>query len=389
MKKIIASAVGIMMVGGVAVTNASAVENIFGGYWRTRVSAKSDFKQTDDSFQSANTRTRLYYTAKFSDNFKFVNKFEHDTVWGDDVAGDIGSDGKGMFEIKNVYADFTLGAINTKMGIHGGSIARGFLFDADHSGITVTGDFGNVSVPLMWIRVHDEYKADVGYNEDIFAVKPKIKLGDSGSITPFLAYHGADGAGSDIDQIYLGTDVDLTFGDVKTWGTFIYQSGTNEAGEDNAGYLAAAGGSVSVINGEIFYATGDDSPMDGDNDAFVGLPGQSYWAWSEIMGYGTLDSGGVSNGSPGDLISNIFAVKVGVKVKPVDKWTLSADLWYAQLAEEDVNGNDELGTEIDLKATYKVMDNLNLDLVGAYLFAGDATGEEDPTEIGARLSLSF
>ncbi len=79
----------------------------------------------------------------------------------------------------------------------------------------------------------------------------------------------------------------------------------------------------------------------------------------------------------------------------MDKWTLSADLWYASLAEENALGNDELGTELDLKATYAVMDNLNLDLVAAYLFAGDATAPdgltnlEDPVEIGARLSLSF
>ena len=36
MKKIIASAVGLMLVGGVAVTTAQAVESQFGGYWRTR-----------------------------------------------------------------------------------------------------------------------------------------------------------------------------------------------------------------------------------------------------------------------------------------------------------------------------------------------------------------
>jgi hypothetical protein len=43
--------------------------------------------------------------------------------------------------------------------------------------------------------------------------------------------------------------------------------------------------------------------------------------------------------------------------------------------------------------TYALMKNLNLDLVGAYLFAGDATysgkGESNPYEIGAQLSFSF
>jgi hypothetical protein len=43
--------------------------------------------------------------------------------------------------------------------------------------------------------------------------------------------------------------------------------------------------------------------------------------------------------------------------------------------------------------TYSLMKNLNLDLVGAYLFAGDATykgtNSKDAYEIGARLSFSF
>ena len=43
MKKIIASAVGLMLVGGVAVTTASAVESQFGGYWRTRMFFQDNF----------------------------------------------------------------------------------------------------------------------------------------------------------------------------------------------------------------------------------------------------------------------------------------------------------------------------------------------------------
>jgi len=39
--------------------------------------------------------------------------------------------------------------------------------------------------------------------------------------------------------------------------------------------------------------------------------------------------------------------------------------------------------------TYKLMENLNLDVVAAYLSAGDATGKEDPVEIGTQLSFKF
>lgn len=392
MKKIIVSAIGIIMIGGVTTTTASAVENVFGGYWRTRIFSQSDFSGTSSSFNRADNRTRLYYTAVFNDDFKFVNKFEFNTNWGDDNGGDIGADGTSIFRIKNSYSDFTLGNVHTKLGIHAGVLARGFMFDDDFSGATVTMNFGNVSVPLIWARVNGEYVSEAEVDEDILSAMANIEVGDAGKITPYLVYHGSNGV-SELESFYLGVDADMKFGDAKTWGTLIYQGGTAENGDDNKGWLAAIGGSVNVVHGRFFYATGDDNPSDGDNDEFAGVPGRSYY-WSEIMGYGIFDNT-VSAGSPADRISNIFAVNVGVKAKPMDKWTLSADLWYAQLAEENTLGNDELGTEIDLKATYKVMDNLNLDLVAAYLFAGDATAEtgmineEDPVEVGARLSLNF
>ena len=48
-----------------------------------------------------------------------------------------------------------------------------------------------------------------------------------------------------------------------------------------------------------------------------------------------------------------------------------------------------LGIELELKATCMLLDNLKLDVVAAYLMAGDATGDEDPIELGAQLSFSF
>ena len=95
-------------------------------------------------------------------------------------------------------------------------------------------------------------------------------------------------------------------------------------------------------------------------------------------------------------ISNIWAVNIGASLKPVEKLKLTGDLWYASLVEDDpVTDEKTLGFEIDLAADYQLVEGLNLRLVGAYLFADDATAttaagnEDDPYEIGAQLSLSF
>jgi outer membrane protein W len=109
------------------------------------------------------------------------------------------------------------------------------------------------------------------------------------------------------------------------------------------------------------------------------------------MGYGIVDNQ-VSNNSCADKISNIMALNIGASMSPMDKLTVGADIWYAMLAEDEVvNGSKEdyLGTELDLSASYEVMDNLTLDVVAAYLFAGDATGDEDPMQLATQLSFSF
>ncbi len=385
MKKIIASAVGLVMVGGVAVTAASAVENQFGGYWRVRSYVMDNFDGKDSaSVWVTDSRTRLYYTAKFNDDFKFVNKFEFNTRWGDNNGGDVGADGTKIWKIKNSYADFTLGAVHTKLGIQAAAVARGFIFDDDFSGINLSANLGTVSPTFVYIAVDDENVAGNTADSSISAVIVPIKVSDAVSVTPYFVYHTI--SGQETDNFYIGADVDLKMDAVSGWGTFIYNGGTVND-NDNSGFLVAGGVNAGIAHGQAFYATGDDDANDTDNDQFVSAPGQCYY-WSEIMGYGTFDAA-ASAGSPAGNISNIIAFNGGVTVKPVDKLTLSGDVWYAMLAEEDANGNDELGLELDGKAKYALMDNLNLELVFAYLFSGDATGPEDVLEAGARISLSF
>lgn len=390
MKKIIASAVGLMMFGGVA-GSAFAVENQFGGYWRTRFFVQDEMTQ-DGSYARVDNRTRLYYTAKFDDNFKFVNKFEFNSNWGDDEGGDIGADGD-TFRIKNSYADFTLGTVNTKLGIQAAVLARGFLFDDDFSGIVVTPQFGNVSLPVGYIAVQSEDGGNADFDEALGFIKADITISDNMSVSPYFIYWGA-GEGTDVDSLdvgdwnayYVGADLDMKLDMGSVWGTLIYNGGEYGDGDIN-GFLVAAGANIGLVHGQAFYATGDDDAADVDTDAFLSAPGQSYY-WSEIMGYGVFDNE-VSTSAPGDKISNVTALNAGVTIMPMDKLKVTGDVWYAMLAEENDDGEDELGLEFDGKVTYAIMDNLSADFVLAYLVAGDATGDEDVIEGGVRVSLKF
>jgi len=431
-----------------------AIEHVFGGYWRTRFYSQGDFSgQTDDVNRSAletdpetgllvgtsgnidtsrvDTRTRLYYTAKFSDNFKFVNKFEMDAVWGEDPTGggygDIGADGIKV-EVKNSYIDWMMGPHDFRVGVQDFLLAKGFLFSDDAAGAKLIFNVAEgIYLPLIWVRFFEGGSGEFYSNftgswrdnndgdVDALIFYPSIYLGKNMKLYPHVAFLYSDQiqryprtAGLISDELAqvdvearvwsVGVEWDHSLGAFNYGLTGIWEFGdlsTELYGDDVTvdvkGWLVSATAGFDLgmadVHGEFTYASGDDTPEDSDFDAFLNLPGASYY-WSEIMGYGMFDNQ-VSNGSPADQISNIWFANVGAGFKPMDKLKLKADLWYAELVEEDAAGETELGFEVDLRATYMLVDGLNLDLVGAYLFAGDATGTEDPWEVGAQLSLSF
>jgi hypothetical protein len=437
MKKFCIVGMSFLILIAISLPVSAAVENIFGGYWRTRAFSQTDFtgdNSEDWDYQVVDTRTRLYYTAKFSDNLKLVNKFEMDAVWGDNTKnaggdngyGDIGADGVRV-EVKNSYVDFNLGDnFNAKVGVQDFTFAKGYLFDDDASGVKLAYNAGIVDIPIYWFRYNeggigkDANDAD----EDFVMFSPIVKVRDGITINPFIGYKWCENYESITalgsvayktdwahrwkkESIYtFGIDINANMGPASfgVIGIYtkeklsdptdpteesIYPKATDDFDQD--GYLLEAFGSMDFgpvnAHAEIIYATGDDSDKEYESNAYPYLAGASHY-WAEIMGLGIFDNW-ASNGSPADAITNLLAFNLGASTKVMDKVKLSLDVWYAQLAEDNENGDKELGTEIDFMATIPIIDKLDLDLVAAYLFAGDATGTEDPIEIGAQLSLAF
>jgi hypothetical protein len=397
---------------------ASAFDSEFGGYWRTRAYIQKNFTGSDTGAQDVSqvdTRTRLYYTAVFSEDFKFVNQFEFNNTWGDTVGGDFGTDGTGIFRIKASYANFNLGDVNFLIGLQHRILNRGFVFDDDFAGAAVTYKGSGFQIPFIWMKAYEGGTGNIANDNDVdfYALKPNFTFG-SGSVTPTLVYiyskdaskWAATNANKEMKLWLAGLDADLKFGASSLWFTGIYEGGDAElipalggGTIDMKAYLLAIGGTINMgpadIHAQVFYASGDDRSTTDSYEAFyiprTGSTAQSYY-WAEIMGLGIFDNQASAN-SCQDKISNILAANIGVGFKVSDAAKITADLWHASLAEENAAGDDELGTEIDVVLTYSLMKNLNLDLVGAYLFAGDATykgtNSKDAYEIGARLSFSF
>ena len=203
--------------------------------------------------QMTNTRTRLYYTAKFNDNFKFVNKFEMDANWGDKNSGygDIGADGIKV-EMKNSYADMTFDKTNLKIGVQGATLNRGFLFDDDAAGAVVTYNASDtLSIPFIWMKAYEGYN-DYGSGKslndedvDYYGINPTIKVGTA-TVKPIFLWLASDKPGKwfteefdpiemsrpvtstieNLDLYYLGFDADMPAGPASVWMTALYEFGS-------------------------------------------------------------------------------------------------------------------------------------------------------------------
>jgi hypothetical protein len=438
MKKFAILALAAVMVIALTVP-AAALENEFGGYWRTRMINQGHFngEDNDDTNQRrVDTRTRLYYTAKINDNLKLVNQFEMNAVWGEPVGyGAVGADGLNVL-VRHSYADFNLGPVNITMGAQPYALFRSFHIDADASGIIARWKvLDNFVLAGSWLKAWEGGNLGTGNNNDVdaYTLSGALWFSENMSIRPSISYARSSEAANYIGAVGLvgvagplgtapvnaalvgvpgelelwtyGFDFDASWDNFGVFATLYGQSGELETSIndiDFAGWLLNVGGNVVLgpvdLHAEFIYTPGDDDSDDELEQIYSPL-GSHYWA--EIMGLGIFDQQ-ASAGSPADQLQNIMAVNIGFDMKPMDKLKLAVDLWYAELVEDrfgpgstaTASGEDELGVELDVVVTYQLIEGLNLDLVGAYLWAGDATSldgsnNEDPYEFGARLSLSF
>jgi hypothetical protein len=134
--------------------------------------------------------------------------------------------------------------------------------------------------------------------------------------------------------------------------------------------------------------------------------------FSEIMGGGILDNmapnGGYWRGYP--TPTNIWTLTLGGAYQVLPTTKVAMSYWYFATSEKvpskfnpqfgtwDTSSN--LGHELDLTITQNIVDKLNLDLVGAIMFTGQAYrarttnvrylgGDQNAYELGARLQWAF
>jgi len=236
--------------------------------------------------------------------------------------------------------------------------------------------------------------------------------------------------GYKIDYLSAYLNFVKNFGSVKLGATPTVGNQTtySTGSTDYTGWMIDAGVNYFcgpyTLNLGGFYTTGGKTdqianptgggnvlvPHDSDITWFV-YPLSTSKYFSEIMGGGILDNtapnGGYWRGYPAP--TNIWTVTAGGAWQVLPQTKLALSWWYFGTSEsvpsryDTVTGSwkfdSYLGNEIDLNITQNIVDKLNLDLVGAYMFTGDAfraktygasyNKDDNTYELGARLQWAW
>jgi hypothetical protein len=182
-----------------------------------------------------------------------------------------------------------------------------------------------------------------------------------------------------------------------------YTDGVTYIDADAAAYGLYLHAKVDIgpayVGGIAAYMSGDDlGSTDKKEGGFAGalLAGQA-WDPCLIMWNDGLYGGNFRTTTPmGVLFDNAFLFQVYGGIKPIKPLDIMASVTYARADRTGVNQEYPYGYEVDLTAKYKIFDNLEYMIGGAYHFVGDyfkgpnkATKIDNNYMLLHKLTLSF
>jgi hypothetical protein len=299
--------------------------------------------------------------------------------------------------------------VKATIGLQGVTLHKGWFISDDVAGARFDMNFDPVSITAYWVGLGGLFDDnDPGENTD--ASDDNWQLVASGAYKAenldarmTFGYErkpndptGADEPDSnDLFMVMgeFGMSFDMVSFDIIGASNF-GDVDDGDTSRDYSGYMAAFNVDIALDIATIsvmgFYTSGDDERAvdttgDGvkdtfvkDDDDFQGMTGQTF-SWAEIVsdGYTYDRNASLAQAGAANKPSNMYAVGVGVDLKPTDTTTILLDAYYIGLVEDrTINGEneDEIGVEVDARLTQKIYDNLSLTILGAYLFAEDGYG---------------
>ncbi len=396
------------------------------------------FNDTISSDAYYSQRTRVNVDATFSGGVHAFIELQSFDFWGDDIddatASEWGSEGgNDLLTLYQAYIDMNdIGdyPVMVRIGRQELVYGREWLVGNNDAG----SNFSGISFDAIKVVYADE-----GFQVDAWASKllelngPRTVPGGQDNDTDFYGVYGtysgienttldaylllvrtAAGPG-DVDYLYTvgaraaGTwDVMGTLPGLLDYNAEVaVQFGDTNAGGDYeawaldllAGYTFTDVEWTPRIELAYTFLSGDDSATDTDTETFSRL-------FSDVH-YGEINLGGTFDAAA----TNLHIFRGGVSAVPIEKLTVSADLYYFMLDEDDsaltavtfgvpqpvASPDDEVGLELDLAAEYQYTEDLNLRIGWSHFFADDAienswggtTDDDDIDYVYVQAALSF
>ena len=397
-----------------------AAEMKVNGIWNTKAYAVDNYDghdDTDDSYQYVTQRMRMYFNFISSENLKLVYKNEIDFQWGDSAFANNRNDGGGLggdtvnMETKNIYLEFMVPdtPVKATMGLQCITLHKGWFVSDDFSAARFDMNFDPISITAYWVGLGGLFDDnDAGENTD--ASDDNWQLVASGAYKAenmdarmTLGYERKPNDTTSLDEpesndLFMlmgefGMSFDMVSFDVVAASNF-GDVDDGDTDRDYSGFMLAGNVDIALDMATIsvmgFYTSGDNEKLIdadgdgiretavGDDDDFQGMTGQTF-SWAEIVsdGYTYDRNASLAQAGAANKPSNMYAVGVGVDLKPTDTTTILFDVYYMGLVEDRTVGGDkedEIGIEVDARLTQKIYDNLSLTILGAYLFAEDGYG---------------
>ena len=294
-----------------------------------------------------NIADRYVFTYKISDelttSFIHAKASEGNVLGGATVAND---------QDRNIY---NLGA-TYNMGDMGNAAARVYYV---RDGLNYYNQAGTSTAGGTWSATWATAQANLKFDPINVYVSGAYLTGESNNQT------GTTTVTYDLTGYAVHGDVNASFGPAKVGVVAGLGSGDDNTTDNELGTFFAPGG-ASYIQSILFFQSGE-------NNYSVGSIGQD-------AGTNRLNR---QNGSR-ETLSNVTWAGLYADFKATDDLTLSAKYASFSQTEESATANtntnsDEIGTELDLIASYKLHKGLTLLAAAAYFVPGDAYSGKDLT----------
>ncbi|MCK9230799.1 MAG: hypothetical protein M0Q23_08735 [Syntrophales bacterium] len=365
-------------------------------------------------------RLQVDFTINVAEGLAVKGRFNAmDRVWNGNTTGAFGAD-----QAENIYFRRTYLSARTEYGLfevgYRSAGTWGTVFaDTEADGrprVFWTAPFGNLTMLALYEKLAENDVGIQSSEEDMDAVAVagiyKLPYGQAGLLYYYIrdmretAVGFVPGGYDHITQL-LSPYFKLTFGDLYLEGQYYYKFGgfdfADAAIQDvdyrgHSWYLYAKYAiNQWYVGGQYAFVAGNDGSDPGKNKA--GQTGSDYnptlLLWNDDMGFNLGSYGNTTT----DAMANAWLIQGFVGGNPMPKLHVKAALTYAKAHKTPVAAtlmDKEIGTELDLEASYQIFDNLSWWIGFGYLWTGDwykannpANQIDDTWMVMHRLQLDF